>query len=115
MSPISNPSIIFNELPKGEPTLETLKIDESAQIDLEEELKDNEIILKLVCVSLDPYMRGRMREEHIKSYSPAFPLNKPWVVVLNARMSDRLGKCLFGSSALQYRRTWSCQGRQEQV
>jgi len=77
MSPISNPSIIFNELPKGEPTLETLKIDESAQIDLEEELKDNEIILKLVCVSLDPYMRGRMREEHIKSYSPPFPLNKP--------------------------------------
>jgi NADPH-dependent curcumin reductase CurA len=77
MSPISNPSVIFNELPKGEPTLETLKIDESAQIDLEDDLNDNEIILKLVCVSLDPYMRGRMREKHVKSYSPAFSMSKP--------------------------------------
>ena len=77
MSPISNPSVIFNELPQGEPTLETLKVDGSAQIDLDADLQENEIILKLVSVSLDPYMRGRMRDEQVKSYSPAFALKKP--------------------------------------
>lgn len=77
MSPISNPSVIFNELPQGEPTLETLKLDESAQIDIDSDLQDNEIILKLVSVSIDPYMRGRMREESVKSYSPPFALKKP--------------------------------------
>jgi NADPH-dependent curcumin reductase CurA len=73
----SNPSIIFNQLPTGEPTLETLKYDTSSTIDLDAVLGENEIVLKLVSVSLDPYMRGRMREEHIKSYSPAFSLGKP--------------------------------------
>jgi hypothetical protein len=77
MPAIANPSLIFNELPKGEPTLDTLKLDQSAEIDLDAELNENEIVLKLVSVSLDPYMRGRMRHESIKSYSPPFSLHKP--------------------------------------
>jgi len=77
MPAVANPSLIFNELPKGEPTLDTLKLDPSAEIDLDSELNENEIILKLVSVSLDPYMRGRMRDESIKSYSPPFSLHKP--------------------------------------
>jgi NADPH-dependent curcumin reductase CurA len=77
MPAIANPSLIYNELPKGEPTLDTLKFDQSAEINLDAELNDNEIVMKLVSVSLDPYMRGRMRDESIKSYSPPFSLHKP--------------------------------------
>jgi NADPH-dependent curcumin reductase CurA len=74
MSPVPNTKLVFNEIPQGEPTLETLKVVSSEQIDPEADLKDDEILLKLVCVSLDPYMRGRLRPESVKSYVPAFPL-----------------------------------------
>lgn len=31
----------------------------------------------LLSCSVDPYMRGRMRDASVKSYSPAFALNEP--------------------------------------
>src|SRR5690606_16464946 len=35
------------------------------------------VTLQNLYASFDPYMRGRMRDPKIKSYSPAFQLNKP--------------------------------------
>ncbi|KAF9166422.1 hypothetical protein DFQ26_007908 [Actinomortierella ambigua] len=40
-------------------------------------LNDGDILLRNLCISLDPYMRGRMRSADIPSYVPAFELNKP--------------------------------------
>lgn len=76
MSPVSNPAILFNSIPKGEPTEENFKYDTSQTIDLDQDLKGG-LIIKLLCCSVDPYMRGRMRPAETKSYSPAFELGKP--------------------------------------
>ncbi|KAJ9108580.1 hypothetical protein QFC19_002296 [Naganishia cerealis] len=73
----TNAQLLFNAIPKGEPTSDSFKYDTSSTIDLEQELSNGASIVKLICVSLDPYMRGRMRPAEIKSYSPAFELHKP--------------------------------------
>jgi NADPH-dependent curcumin reductase CurA len=39
------------------------------------DLKDDEILVRKIWMSVDPYMRGRMRE--IKSYISAFQTGKP--------------------------------------
>ncbi|KAF9161826.1 hypothetical protein BGX20_001968, partial [Mortierella sp. AD010] len=40
-------------------------------------LKDGEILTRNIVISLDPYMRGKMRSPEKKSYSPAFEIGKP--------------------------------------
>ncbi|KAF9970465.1 hypothetical protein BGZ73_006818 [Actinomortierella ambigua] len=40
-------------------------------------LNDGDILLRNLCISLDPYMRGRMRDPAVKSYVPAYEINKP--------------------------------------
>jgi NADPH-dependent curcumin reductase CurA len=73
----TNAQLLFNSIPKGEPTPETFKYDTENTIDLEQKLENGACIVKVICVSLDPYMRGRMRPAEVKSYSPAFELHKP--------------------------------------
>jgi NADPH-dependent curcumin reductase CurA len=73
----TNAQLIFNSIPKGEPTAETFKYNTENTIDLDQKLADGAYIIKIICVSLDPYMRGRMRPAEVKSYSPAFDLHKP--------------------------------------
>lgn len=66
-----NKIILLKNHPHGKPTLHDFKISS-------EEMpapKDNEVLLKTVYVSVDPYLRGRMND--VKSYIPAFELNKP--------------------------------------
>ncbi len=75
MAPIQNPAVVFNEVPKGEPNDNTLKVEQNT-IDLDAPLEGG-FLVKVLCISLDPYMRGRMRDASIKSYSPAFELHKP--------------------------------------
>ncbi|KAL8243939.1 hypothetical protein R6Q59_010197 [Mikania micrantha] len=40
-------------------------------------LPANAINVKVLYISVDPYMRGRMRDPSVKSYSPPFNLNEP--------------------------------------
>ncbi|KAJ7814652.1 hypothetical protein B0H13DRAFT_2464216 [Mycena leptocephala] len=35
------------------------------------------VLIKVLVLSIDPYMRGRLRAPEIKSYMPAFPLGQP--------------------------------------
>ncbi|MCH6236076.1 NADP-dependent oxidoreductase [Cognataquiflexum rubidum] len=66
-----NKIILLNKRFHGKPTLHDFKISS-------EEMpapKDSEVLLKTVYVSVDPYLRGRMND--VKSYTPAFELNKP--------------------------------------
>ena len=66
-----NKVILLNKRPVGKPTLSDFKF-------IEEEMpviKDGEILLKTLFVSVDPYLRGRMSEA--KSYVPPFQLNQP--------------------------------------
>jgi len=66
-----NKVILLDKRPVGKPTLSDFKF-------IEEEMpviKDGEILLKTLYVSVDPYLRGRMSEA--KSYVPPFQLNQP--------------------------------------
>ncbi|MBM7646054.1 NADPH-dependent curcumin reductase CurA [Scopulibacillus daqui] len=62
--------ILLAKRPKGMPTLENFKFQE---IDVPEPAL-NEVLIKTLYVSVDPYMRGRMSDR--ESYVPPFELHK---------------------------------------
>lgn len=66
-----NRTILLNNRPQGRPQSSDFKF-------IEEEMPthgDGEVLLKTLYVSVDPYLRGRMRDE--KSYIEPFQLNQP--------------------------------------
>ncbi len=66
-----NKSILLKNRPQGKPTLEDFQfINEETPVPGE-----GEILLKTIYVSVDPYLRGRMRDEG--SYIEPFKLNEP--------------------------------------
>ncbi len=58
-----NTRVVLAKRPLGEPTDDCFKME---QVDIPE-LKDNEILIQVCWLSLDPYMRGRMND--VKSYA----------------------------------------------
>ena len=64
-------TVLFKNRPKGKPQTSDFEITS------EEDPKpaEGELLLKALYISVDPYLRGRMRDE--KSYIPPFELNKP--------------------------------------
>ncbi|KAJ7595967.1 alcohol dehydrogenase [Mycena floridula] len=77
MAPIQNAQLIFNEIPTGYPEPgKTTVYDTSKTIDLDI-VPEGGVILKILYLSADPYMRGRMRDASIPSYMPAFTLGQP--------------------------------------
>ena len=82
MSPIRNAASIFAKIPEKEVIPgETLVYDTSHTIDLDDTdlLKDGEVVVKSLAVSIDPYIRARMRDASIKSYMEAIKLGEPYV------------------------------------
>ena len=75
---VQNTKVIFNEIPHGEPVIgKTLKtVTEEFDID-NIQLKDGEVLVRVVSLSLDPYQRGRLRDPSIKSYVDPFKLSEP--------------------------------------
>src|ERR1043165_1099587 len=70
---VSNNGVIFTKAPEGLPVIgEHFKIVER-KIDISSTvLEKNEILVKNLYISLDPYMRGRMRSSAAKSYNEPF-------------------------------------------
>ena len=67
---MKNKQILLASRPRGMPTLDNFSI-----VDAEvPEPKDGEVLLRTRFLSVDPYMRGRMRDQ--KSYVPPFALNE---------------------------------------
>ncbi|KAH7913966.1 alcohol dehydrogenase [Hygrophoropsis aurantiaca] len=80
MSPVKNGRYIFNEIPTDYPIPgKTTLYDGSPTIDLDNVPLNGGFLLKTLVLSIDPYMRGRMRDASIPSYVPAFDLGKPLV------------------------------------
>ncbi|KAL4866693.1 chaperonin 10-like protein [Aspergillus spectabilis] len=71
-------TFIFKKIPTGWPIPGADLAIEERQIDL---LNNNpppgSLIAKLLYASLDPYMRGKMRDASTSSYTPAYTLNDP--------------------------------------
>tara|TARA_R110000868_G_scaffold91812_4_gene254435 strand:+ start:19039 stop:20037 length:999 start_codon:yes stop_codon:yes gene_type:complete len=65
-------TIILKQRPIGKPTLKDF---EFLKEDINLEIKDGELLLETVYVSVDPYLRGRMNAG--KSYVPPFEVTKP--------------------------------------
>ncbi|KAI8066207.1 uncharacterized protein B0P05DRAFT_553396 [Gilbertella persicaria] len=102
---VSNKQVVFAKVPADYPVAgEHMQIREST-IDLDAELAKGEFILKTLEISVDPYMRGRMRDPNIKSYAPAFDLDAPMtgdtmsVVVRSNHPDYKVDDLVYGRTA----------------
>ncbi|KAJ7093537.1 alcohol dehydrogenase [Mycena epipterygia] len=78
MAPITNKRVLFASIPEGYPIPgETTVYDTSETIDPETVSLNGGFLLKTLVLSVDPYMRGRMRSPDIPSYSVAFKIGAP--------------------------------------
>ncbi|CAB4395694.1 unnamed protein product [Rhizophagus irregularis] len=77
---VSNKGVLFKAIPTGLPVIgEHFEVVDRT-IDIENfKLGENELLLKNAYISLDPYIRERMREPHIESYIPPFHVGKVMV------------------------------------
>ncbi|CAG8817271.1 37404_t:CDS:2, partial [Gigaspora margarita] len=73
----SNKGVIFKAIPDGYPVIgEHIEL-VTREIDIKNfPLADGDILIKNQYLSLDPYMRSRMRDPHVESYVDAFKLGK---------------------------------------
>jgi NADPH-dependent curcumin reductase CurA len=63
--------MILSSRPVGVPTTDNFRFEEKVI----ESIKENEVLLKSMYISVDPYMRGRMNES--KSYAKPYEINQP--------------------------------------
>ncbi|KAJ7101711.1 chaperonin 10-like protein, partial [Mycena epipterygia] len=78
MAPITNKRVLFASIPEGYPIPgKTTVYDTSEIIDPETVPLNGGFLLKTLVLSVDPYMRGRMRSPDIPSYSVAFKIGAP--------------------------------------
>ncbi|KAF9040089.1 alcohol dehydrogenase [Panaeolus papilionaceus] len=103
MAPVINGRVIFNSIPEGYPEIgKTVLYDTSQKIDPETVPLDGGFLVKSLEISVDPYMRGRMRDPKIWSYASAFPLGQPLtgyavgVVVRSENPEVEVGEHLHG-------------------
>ena len=86
MAPVRNAKVLFNEIPTGTFVLhhvwyesnvvvgypepgKTTVYDTSSTIDLESAPLNGGVLVKVLYLSADPYMRGKMRDPSITSYT----------------------------------------------
>ncbi|KAL2871885.1 MDR family NADP-dependent oxidoreductase [Aspergillus lucknowensis] len=73
----TNKALIFKKIPQGYPVPGEDLVIEPVSYDANTSAPADGVFLQSLYTSFDPYMRGRMRSPEVKSYSPAFALNKP--------------------------------------
>ncbi|KAJ6550185.1 hypothetical protein B0H19DRAFT_1378803 [Mycena capillaripes] len=103
MAPVTNARVLFAAIPKEFPVPgETTVYDTSEKIDLDGCPLNGGLLIKTLVLSVDPYMRGRMRRPEEKSYAEAFTLGAPLdgygigVVLRSEIRSVRVGKHVYG-------------------
>ena len=74
---MQNKSLIFKKVPTGMPKAGEHLVVENRPYDPKASPPDNGLIIQNLYFSFDPYQRGRMRDAHIESYSPAYQLDEP--------------------------------------
>lgn len=78
MAPVKNGRVLFNEIPTGLPVAgRTTVYDASQTIDLDSVPLNGGFLVKTLVLSIDPYMRGKMRDPSVKSYSPPYFTGEP--------------------------------------
>ncbi|OSD00543.1 NAD-P-binding protein [Trametes coccinea BRFM310] len=109
MAPVKNGRYLFNEVPTGFPEPgKTTVYDDSETIDPDTVPLNGGFLVKVLVLSVDPYLRGKMRDASQKSYSPAFELGKPLynfgvgVVVRSENDAVKPGDHLYGIFKFQH-------------
>ncbi|TFK22715.1 alcohol dehydrogenase [Coprinopsis marcescibilis] len=78
MTSVTNARVVFNEIPSAYPEPgRTTVYDKSATICLDEVTLNGGVLVKTLFLSVDPFLRGMMRDPDIELYSPAFEIGKP--------------------------------------
>ncbi|TFY56027.1 hypothetical protein EVJ58_g7883 [Rhodofomes roseus] len=80
MAPVRNARVIFNAIPAPNAFPEpgkTTVYDDSQTIDPDTVPLNGGFLVKTLVLSIDPFMRGRMRDPSIKSYAPPFFVGQP--------------------------------------
>jgi len=72
-----NKSLIFKKIPTGLPVPGEHLTIEDRPIDLSAAPPSGGLLVEVQYSSMDPYLRGKMRDPKIKSYSPGFELDQP--------------------------------------
>jgi len=72
-----NKTLIFKKIPTGFPVAGEHLVVEDRPIDLDQPAPEGGLVVKILYASYDPYLRGKMRDSKIQSYSPAFEINAP--------------------------------------
>ena len=98
MAPVRNACVIYNGIPEGKSDMQwhcfcgvtterhiglpepgkTTIYDSSRTIDLENVPLNGGFLVKTLYLSVDPYMRGRMRKPEIESYSVSTTFTSLW-------------------------------------
>ncbi|KAJ7081232.1 chaperonin 10-like protein [Mycena epipterygia] len=104
MAPTTNKRVLFAEIPQGYPVPgKTTVYDASETIDVENVPLNGGFLLKTLVLSIDPYMRGRMRSADKPSYATAFKLGAPLqghgigVVVRSENAEVSVGQYIHGT------------------
>lgn len=82
----TNKTLIFKKPPTGLPVAGEHLAIEDRPFDQDAGPPAGGITVQILYASFDPYLRGRMRDAHIKSYSPAFELDAPVTTGVVARV-----------------------------
>ncbi|PCH39423.1 NAD(P)-binding protein [Wolfiporia cocos MD-104 SS10] len=108
MAPVKNGRLVFSEIPTGLPEPgKTTVYDESQTIDLESVPLSGGILVKTLVLSIDPYLRGRMRDANIESYAPPFIIGEPLdnygvgLVLRSEHASFKAGDHVYGTHPFQ--------------
>ncbi|KAF8811023.1 NAD(P)-binding protein [Phlegmacium glaucopus] len=108
MAPVTNGRLLFNSVPTGYPEPgKTTVYDTTETIDFQEVALNGGFLIKTLELSIDPYMRGRMREPTVKSYVPPFAIGEPLanygigVVVRSEFPGVQSGDHVYGSLPFQ--------------
>jgi len=87
---IENVSCVLNSYPQGMVSVDNMKVVRSPV----PELGENDVLLKNICCSIDPFMRGRMRK-NVKSYVPSFEEGKV-LQVFSVTQVEKIGSAVTG-------------------
>jgi len=103
MAPVTNSRHLYNELIKGLPEPgKTTVHDTSQTIDLERVALNGGFLVKTLVLSMDPYIRGRMRDPKVKSYIEPFNPGEPvqnfgvGVVLRSENSAVKVGEHIYG-------------------
>ncbi|KAJ7078232.1 alcohol dehydrogenase [Mycena crocata] len=105
MAPIRNARVLFAAIPNNFPEPgEATVYDTSQMIDLADVSLNGGFLLRTLVLSIDPYIRGRMRSPDKKAYNKAFIVGEPLDgygigrVVRSENRDVQVGKYVYGSA-----------------